>query len=445
MSRTFSSASSTALRPLIRPLALALALLLAGGGVLAQEPAGREPTVAELLRRIEALEGRGEATPVTEVAVEQERTDAPTFPTVRITGFFHADAAFYSQDTASKAILGDIDDPTGFRRARLAATGRVAENVSYIVEFDAALQQATFVDVWAQIDDTPVGKVRVGRYRQPFGMDELTSVRVLPFLERNQAFVMTPFRQTGVQVFDTAYDERMTWAISGYRFGTDPFGNVLSDSGGYGVATRITGVVQESEDGPLVHLGFDYSRNDPANGTVRFAGPSELFGGAANATPPSVPLFLDTGAIPADGVDLFNVEAAIGLGRAVVQAEARAAVVDQPSGSQEFRSGYVQARWMLTGEEIPYDRGSATFGRVVPAEPLQDGGWGAFEIAARISRSDFDDTASGRALTATTLGLNWYLNARTKVQFQWTHDELGDRLLGDGTSDAFAVRFHLDF
>ena len=108
---------------------------------------------------------------------------ATEFPTVKLTGFFHLDAAFYSQDALNELTLGDIDDGLGFRRARLAAKGAVAEDVSYIIEFDIAQSQARFVDVWMQLDETRFGKVRLGRFRQPFGMSELTSVRELPFLE----------------------------------------------------------------------------------------------------------------------------------------------------------------------------------------------------------------------------------------------------------------------
>ena len=41
-------------------------------------------------------------------------------------------------------------------------------------------------------------------------------------------------------LFDTALDERMTWAVSGYRYLSDNFGNVYAATGGYGMASRLT-------------------------------------------------------------------------------------------------------------------------------------------------------------------------------------------------------------
>ncbi len=125
-----------------------------------------------------------------------EKAKEDEFPSIKVSGFFQLDAGYFSQDAANKETLGDIDDGLGFRRARLAAKGNVAEDTSYIIEFDIAQSQARFVDVWMQQNDTRIGNVRIGRFRQPFGMSELTSVRELPFLERPLSFTQSPFRQT---------------------------------------------------------------------------------------------------------------------------------------------------------------------------------------------------------------------------------------------------------
>ncbi len=152
-----------------------------------------------------------------ELAADDPSSGKPAsgFPTVTVTDFFQLDAGFYNQDAANRATLEDIEDGAGFRRARLAATGNVTERTSYIMEFDLAQAQARIVDMWMQFSETPVGNVRIGRYRQPFGMTELSGIREIPFLERPLPFALSPFRQTGVMLFDTALDERMTWAASG--------------------------------------------------------------------------------------------------------------------------------------------------------------------------------------------------------------------------------------
>ena len=164
--------------------------------------------------RIPAVNLPGSGAVVSEV-IEK---DSAKFPTIDITGFFHLDSAWFSQDALNRLTLGDIEDGLGFRRARLAAKGNVTDDMSFLFEFDIAQSQARFVDVWLQANNTPYGNIRIGRYRQPFGMSELTSVRELPFLERPVTFTQSPFRQTGIMFFDTTRHEMETWAVSGYRF-----------------------------------------------------------------------------------------------------------------------------------------------------------------------------------------------------------------------------------
>ena len=80
--------------------------------------------------------------------------EKPSFPKTKVTGFFHLDGAYFSQDRNNRLTLGDIEDGLAFRRARLAAAGEVARDVSFIIEFDIAQSQARFVDVWMQLDTT---------------------------------------------------------------------------------------------------------------------------------------------------------------------------------------------------------------------------------------------------------------------------------------------------
>lgn len=385
---------------------------------------------------------------------------ASGFPTVKVTGFFHLDAGFYNQDTVNRATLGDIEDGAGFRRARLAATGNVTERTSYMMEFDLAQAQARFVDMWMQFTETPVGNIRIGRYRQPFGMTELTGIREIPFMERPLPFALSPFRQTGVMLFDTALDERMTWAASGYRYLSDNFGNVYSDTGGYGVATRITALPIDYGDSGLLHVGFDYSYNDPGRDLVQFANTDGFFVGQnPNLGPPgidflpivAVPPFVNTGAMPTSQTNLFNVEGAASWGRLLVQSEARWAQVELTDGTiNTFPGAYAHARYVLTGETIPYNRQTGSFGRVKPAQPADFwcGYWGAWEVAGRASYIDLNGTGlpgPGRRLTDVTVGLNWYVSEHVKFQFNWIYADLDDPILGDSQAQTYAFRGQLDF
>ena len=60
------------------------------------------------------------------IAEPEKSSDEKKFPTASLTGFFHLDTAWFSQDETNRLTLGDIEDGLGFRRARLAARGEVA-------------------------------------------------------------------------------------------------------------------------------------------------------------------------------------------------------------------------------------------------------------------------------------------------------------------------------
>lgn len=382
------------------------------------------------------------------------------YPTVALTGVFQLDGEYAHQNTNNVDTLGEIQDGLGFRRARLAAKGKVTENTSYIMEFDFAQAQARFVDVWMQFAKVPVvGNVRVGRFRQPFGMAELTSIRELPFLERSVGFALTPFRQTGIMFFNHTENERATWAVSGYRYPSDAFGDVYSDSG-YGMATRTTFLPYYEDDNHLIHIGFDYSFNNPARGVVGYATQPELFvgqnplGGAAGLEPTpinGIPPFVATGAIPTQNTNLFNIEAAGAFGQLRMQSEFRWAVIEQMDGSTAtIPSAYVQARYLLTGETLPYNKAGAVFGRVVPHHNVNfaQGDWGAWELAGRWSYIDMNGTQGtgiGGILNDLTAGVNWYINGYTKLQFNYIHAFLKNPTMGRSNADFVAMRAQVDF
>ncbi|MEZ6153532.1 MAG: hypothetical protein R3C09_25815 [Pirellulaceae bacterium] len=70
------------------------------------------------------------------MAAAAAKPDEKKYPDYKITGVFQLDTARFAQSGESRLVLGDIQDGTGFRRARLAAVGNVSERGSYMLEFD---------------------------------------------------------------------------------------------------------------------------------------------------------------------------------------------------------------------------------------------------------------------------------------------------------------------
>lgn len=380
------------------------------------------------------------------------------FPTFIVSGFFHADLVGFNQDNLNKTTVGDLENGGDFRRARVAFKGNVTEDISYIMEFDFAETIPLFADVWVNFTHVPgLGNIRIGRWRQPFGMSELTSIRELPFLERSTLFTFTPFRQTGVGFFNHNADESATWALSGFRYPSNGFGNNVGDGGGWGLSGRATLLpVYNNHGEELVHLGANYMYTEPSMDVLRFASQPEIqvaqtTGGLLPAPLTAVPFFVNTGAMSVQNTNTFGLELAGAIGGVYLQSEARWAMVNMLDGSSEtFPGAYAQARYILTEEKLPYNKSGGVFGRVVPDEAFSfsGGGLGAWELAARWSYIDLNGAnlaGPGRRLNDLTFGLNWYLNKFTKFQFNYIHAFLDDPVLGKSDADVAAVRAQLDF
>ena len=89
-------------------------------------------------------------------------------------------------------------------------------------------------------------------------------------------------------------------------------------------------------------------------------------------------------------------------------------------------------------------------------DPWGSGGWGAFEVAARVSRIDLDDEVDdfvggvrGGVSNNVSLALNWYFNPYVRLSLNYVHaeidnlDEQGSQQ--GGTVDGVGMRLRWEF
>jgi phosphate-selective porin OprO/OprP len=350
------------------------------------------------------------------------------------------------EDDSAAGIGSDLEDGIEFRTARLKIAGQMYKNIKYQIEYDLAPSRAAPKDIYMAVTKLPyVGNVKIGHFKEPFGLEELTSSRFITFMERSLANVLVPGRNMGVMVHNTAFDERMTWAVGLFR-DTDDYGNVSSD-GGYNVTGRVTWLPWYEDDGrKLVHLGTAYSYRTPNDdASLRYRQRPEAHFISQR--------FVDTGSFAADNYHLLGAEAALVYGPFSIQSEYVTSLIEAESGSQDtcFSGWYVQASYFLTGEHRAYSKSKGAFDRVKPKKNFQsDGsGWGAWEVAARYS---FVDLGGDQLLTAAsaddihnvTLGLNWYLNPQTRIMANYIRS-CPDRIDTADAADIFMLRFQYDF
>ncbi len=398
----------------------------------------------DLQRRVDWLEQRSaqyEPAPV-------RKSCRTCFPAVQFRGRLYCDWAWFDQDAANMATVGDIQDGGDFRTARLSGRGQLYENVWCEVEVDFAEagDAPQFKDTWMEVTDLPfLGNARVGHFKEPFSLEELVSSRYITFMERGLPAVFVPGRSLGFSAHDCATSERMTWAIGGFRTNTDDFGNAVGDNGDWAVTARTTAIPLYREHGRrLLHLGAAYSYRQPEGNKLRFRARPEI---KIKSEDDKVPYFVNTGKFDVLDYHLFGAEAALVRGSLSIQSEFIAASVNQIGGRDlYFYGAYGYVSYFLTGESRPYDRRLGEFHRVIPLEDFVRGGSGAWELAARWSYVELNDFGiEGGRLQNLTVGLNWYLNPYSRVMCNYIHADLDDFDDGDSDADIFAMRFQVDF
>jgi phosphate-selective porin OprO and OprP len=347
-----------------------------------------------------------------------------------------------------KFMLQDTYNGFEFRRARLYIAGTVFKNIDYKFEYDFAENasgQPAFKDVYMGMGDIPyVQYVRVGYFKEPFSLEELTSDWITTFQERAtmNAFAQ-PDRNTGIAVYQTYLDQRMTFASGFFRL-TNNFGDGFGSDAPYDITARLTGLPAYVAGDNLIHLGLSYSHKfrdftQQSQETLSFASRPE-----AHLFPVNL---VNTGKINTDGADLVDPEIALVRGPLAIQGEYTWALVQQADQSNPtFGGGYVEASYFLTGESRAsfYRLDKGHFDRVMPIHNFSIDGehWGAWQLAARFSRIDLSSEAvGGGALDDVTGGLNWYLNPVTRitVNYIWAHRE------SVGDSNVVQGRFQLAF
>jgi phosphate-selective porin OprO/OprP len=291
------------------------------------------------------------------------------------------------------------------------------------------------------LNDLPFGNIRAGQYKEPYGLEQITSSNNITFMERSLMNAFVPAFNAGLMLFDRPQSERFTWAVGAFRTGTDN-GEVSKGDGEYAVTGRLTVLPYYRDEGrDLVHLGVGASLRSPVDDQVTFSSKPE-----ANL----LPAYVDVVNLAAEDLQLVGGEAAWVRGPFSLQGEYTLASTEAPSGGgsdADFDGYYVQASWFLTGESRPYKKTAGAFDAVKPERNAfgKEGGWGAWELAARYSSIDLTDgTIDEGQIDDVTFGVNWYLNPNTRVMMNYILANL-EPAGGGEEGDTDILQFRMQF
>lgn len=315
------------------------------------------------------------------------------------------DGAFFIEDKNS------LGDGVQIRRSRLALKTILWRDWYGELDVDFSSEATAMKDAFIRYDNllNRTGYVRVGNFKEPMGLENVTSSRNLQFVERSQG--TDPFmlsRKLGVEFAHFAPSYRVAAGV----FGPDAaeYETTDRDMTFHGTGRFTVNALRTANS--VLHAGIagTLARPQFEGTTLRFKTRNEYHVNNYK--------YVDTDVI--DNVEryhLVNGELAFVKCRLRLQGEAMHVGVKRsaPSPDVAFRGGYVSASFFLTPDHHSYDFQDAEFGRLNPAKH-----YGAVELLTRFSSVDMDDLdVRGGNSTATTFGFNWYANSNVRFLFDY--------------------------
>ena len=311
--------------------------------------------------------------------------------TLRIGGRLHVDAASFNEDVTP------LENDIIFRRARLAASGKVYRDWRYRFDYDfAANSDYRIKGAWIRYDGFRPLKITAGNVQEPLSLEEMTSSNKITFMERALITAFTPSFHLGGLL--TTYGKN--WSAAGGYFG-ETIGEQKTDrlSSGWGTAGRLT-VAPINEKKRALHLGISAEYREPDSNTVRYSTrPESKVTDRRLVTTRTIDNVSDT--------FIYGLEGALIQGPWSLQGEyMRANVKRSTGGDLSFDGWYAFASWFVTGETRRYSSKKGSFRQVRPK-----GKYGAWELATRFSTINLSDQdVQGGEEDNITFGVNWYPN-----------------------------------
>ncbi len=326
-----------------------------------------------------------------------------------------------------------------FRRLRLYTSGQIYKNIKFKLQFDFAAGDAGVKDAYIEMTKIPaVGNFRVGHFKQPIGLELLTSSNNVNFMERSLTNAFTPERDLGFMLHNQHMKKRLSWA-AGYFFPTGGVGKYLGKQ--YAVSLRASGLpLYETESGyKLMHLGFSYSYHYHDNQSGKFSERPEAH---------LAPKYVSAEFEKVNHYNKFSGEAALVFGPFSFQSEYMLTQVVIPATPELqntdyfFSAYYAYVSWFITGEHKNYKTSAACFDRLSPKKNFGKDGIGAWELTLRYSNIDLIDAdVNGNKMNDITMGVNWYLNPTTRVMFNYVYADV----VKLGKANIFQMRFQVCF
>ena len=376
---------------------------------------------ANVSDRVDALEARDAASPT--ITYGQGRGMTVNSPDnafqMRVSGYLQADNhTFIGNNPNSNT------DQSYIRSARPTFDFKMFDQFSGRLMFDFGSGQTALLDAYGDYNPSDAFNVRVGKFKDPIGLERWQSERNVLFVERGMTTNLVPYRDNGLELYGNPIADALEYEVALTNGSPD----LVNATNGYDdnetVTARLfahpfTGMHNLMSGLGLGVAGSYGNHNDNLTNANLTSG---------YVTPAQTKFFAYNASVFASGEQYrINPEATYYngpfslLGELVIEDQGLRS--GTTTRTLQNNAWMVASTYVLTGEDARYDG-------VVPHENFDPahGQWGAFEIVGRFSQLHVDQSAypifasastSARAAQETTLGGTWYLNPMLKLNLDF--------------------------
>ena len=407
--------------------------------------------IEELDQKVKVLERKRELD--TDAATETAKTlpavslglnglvirSADTNFLMNIHGYVQADGRFYLNEH------NPANDTFLLRRVRPIIEGTVFDRFDYrfMPDFASGTASSSSAGNNAILDDAyvnarlwPEAQIQVGKFKSPVGLERLQSTAELVFIETGFATQLTPNYDLGVEIHNSLFNSPISYAIGIFNGAVDA-GSSDADTTDEGkdIAGRL--FFQ-----PFLRTDYDFlsKLGFGVGGSIgHHEGPLPSY-----KTPGQQTFFSYASSVSAAGeqyrIDpqFFYYWGPFGiLGEYILSSQKVKTTSAKGTARFDNDAWQIEATYFLTGDDNSFRSTSRNAFR--PAHPFGfgGGGWGAFEVVARVGQLFLDRAAfptyatsgSAKEVASWGVGLNWYLNSNIRFYFDFesTHFDGGSK------------------
>lgn len=366
---------------------------------------------------------------------------------IQVNGRLHFDSRTYdysSNNNINGAASATGADTFDIRRARIGAKFKFLEYYSGEIVFNG-VGGTPVVDVaYGDIAWWKMAKIRVGQFKMPFSLEQLTSSNNIDFIERSFVDAYIPAKEIGAMVFGEPF-KGTTYGLAFSNGNPAPAGTGTETDNrvdNKDVIGRVTANFAEMMDNKdmVLHVGLAYSTGDVPKGNATSLGGnrSTESRGASFFTAPT----LGTADATDKAIDRtrLGLEGVVANGPFKAQAQWVNAGYDYSTMtanlSPDIKTWYAEALWTISGESHAERYKAGAFGALKPKNNFDPDKFtgGAWEVGARYSGFDASDFtaalgASGYAKAkAYTAGIKFIANPHLRFMLDYVKTNFEDRI-----------------